>query len=175
MLKWFWISAFVLSFSTFGHAATPDQGIPADARIISLPHSSTQIATWTTGASQHYGIKTDETWHVVNNTSYAVKLRFSEFDPLVFQPNIPEDLRIEVEQRGGSRQVYIVQFLTQPLQEYRDAITEIGGELHKFLANHAYLASLTPDQKHALPSCRSSVGSATTKRRLKSTRICCRS
>ena len=46
--------------------------------------------------------------------------------------------------------VYIVQFFTQPLEEYRQVIRQLGGQVHFFMANHAHLVQMSEAVKDAL-------------------------
>lgn len=81
----------------------------------------------------------------VRPTSYVLKLRHGEFDPLVHVAAVAPDLAAD-----AASQIYIVQFVTQPLEEFRAAIAARGGKVYKFIANHAYLVKLTPDVRDAV-------------------------
>lgn len=72
----------------------------------------------------------------VMDASYAIKLRYDQFDPLQRTPDVI-DLRT-----GAPIQVYIVQFHTQALESYRQQIRELGGEVYGYLANHAHLVKM---------------------------------
>ena len=55
---------------------------------------------------------------------------------------------------NDSANLYLVQFVTQPLEEYRAAIRDAGGVVHKFIAHHAHFVRMTPevrDTVSALP------------------------
>ena len=147
MARSFLVLAFVFSSLTLPQQAWSADEVPSNARFVPLANSATQVATWNTGAQQHYGIKVRDNWHIVENTSYQLKLRYAEFDPTVGSPAVPASLKLADDLQDEEPQVYIVQFVTQPIQEYRDAITGLGGTLHKFLASHAYLVRLTTIQK----------------------------
>jgi hypothetical protein len=65
------------------------------------------------------------------------------------EPAIPSGLRA-----GEANRLWIVQFVTQPLQEYREAITAAGGEIHRWLAHHCYVVEMDAgavDRVAALP------------------------
>jgi uncharacterized repeat protein (TIGR01451 family) len=47
---------------------------------------------------------------------------------------------------------YLVQFVTQPLEEYREAIRTLGGKVYKFTANHAHFARISPEARDAVAS-----------------------
>ena len=75
---------------------------------------------------------------VVRRGDYRIRLLHQVFDPTVQTPPAPlAHLATRPDQ-----QLYIVQFHTQPLQAYRDAITELGGRVYVYLANHAHLVNM---------------------------------
>jgi hypothetical protein len=127
----------------FGSAELRQTPAPVqNLRLIDVPSSPTKIALWTEGAAQgakpFYAIMLDgKTPARVTETSYDILMRAGQFDPLSpagrqFESQLPE-------QPGRTR---IVQFHTQPLEEYRQAIREQGGEIYYYLGNHAYLVRL---------------------------------
>lgn len=79
----------------------------------------------------------------VSEAPYLVKLRFAEFDPLFTVPSVPEEL--QARDAGYDRQgTFIVQFVTKPLQEFRDLIRSNGGRILKYVPDGAYLVRLDP-------------------------------
>lgn len=66
-------------------------------------------------------------------TSYELQLNYANFDPLADgEPAIANELRA----RGGN-ELYIVQYITQGLEPWRDEIRALGAVDHRFLAWHA--------------------------------------
>ena len=49
-----------------------------------------------------------------------------------------------------STNFYLVQFVTQPLEEYRAAVKSLGGTVHKFIANHSHFVEMTPSVREAV-------------------------
>ncbi len=127
----------------------PNQGIPAKATVVQITDSDTRVATWTNKSQHHYAIdQGDGNWHRVNQTSYLLRLNFSMFDPLEGVPAAPDNLHIpEPELNEG---VFVVQFITQPLEEYRQEIQNLGGTIYKYLAHHSYLVRLNPESRAAV-------------------------
>jgi hypothetical protein len=117
----------------------------ANARLIEAPESRTELAVWeeqrADGRTAYfYAISLDgQTVARVQETSYDILLRYSKFDPVRQRPAIPENLRAGA---PASDTVYIVQFVTQPLEEFRKAIEARGGTVYNFLANHSYLVQM---------------------------------
>ncbi len=82
-------------------------------------------------------------WSRPRRTSYEILLRYDAFDPAVRQPPVPAALAAPAA-RDAEERIEIVQFITQPLPEYRDAITGLGGRVLQYLAQHAHLVRMTP-------------------------------
>ena len=125
------------------------------ARLIEVADTPVRLVIWEqvsgAGATQpYYAVSLDgQTMAAVRPTSYTLKLRQGNFDPVSGRLSVADDLAA-----GPDTQLYIVQFQVQPLQVFRDAIERRGGTVYKFLANHAHLVKMTPavrDQVEALP------------------------
>ncbi len=117
-----------------------------NARLIDVPGSTTRLVLWaevevSQGASRavpYYAISLDgQTMATVRRTSYELKLRHGDFDPALRAPQVNSMLFA-----GTESSIYIVQFVTQPLEEFRVAIRELGGTVHHFLANHAHIVEM---------------------------------
>jgi hypothetical protein len=143
---------FVLSADKVGAFHRTPRKI-SDARLINLPESSGKVYVWNeeTGdgaQSPHYAVSLDgKTVSTVRETSNEMLLRYARFDPLVEVPATPDNLTRGVETADS---VYIVQFVTQPLDEYRNAVKSLGGEIYIYLPNHSYLARLNRETKQAV-------------------------
>lgn len=115
----------------------------SDRRTLAFPESRTKVVTWTeTGAGSAddalYGISLDGTSvATVEKASYELKLKFAHFDPRERVPQTPAPLRAD----DGNR-LWIVQFITQPLEEYRSAVVRLGGTIHGYLAQYAYVVEM---------------------------------
>ena len=122
---------------------TPD--VISAARLIEVPQSTVCLVCWEQTApdgqlTPYYAISLDgENMATVRPTSYELKLQHSQFDPLGRIPAVETDLAADEDS-----QIYIVQFVTQPLEQFRTAIEARGGTLYKYIANHAYLVKLGP-------------------------------
>jgi len=120
-------------------------------RLVALADSSTLLITWNEVLPDGqivplYAISLDgETIARVCQTSYVLKLRHGDFDPLVAVP--PPDAGLAA--MGGSN-LYIVQFIMQPLEEFRAQIAELGGRVGKFLAHHAHFVVMSPEVREAV-------------------------
>ena len=134
------------------HVAT---GKVKNARLVEVPDSAVRLVLWeeVTPAMQavpFYGISFDGQ-HVakVRQASYVVRLWHGEFDPVVGVP--PVDPRLTAD---ASSNVYIVQFWTQVLQEFRDGIIALGGKAYHYMPECSYVVRMDPavkTQVEALP------------------------
>ena len=65
-------------------------------------------------------------------TSYEIKLNYGEFEPLRDrEPPVPADLTAD-----SRHELYIVQYVTQGLETWRETIRALGAVDHRFLAWH---------------------------------------
>ncbi|MEO6596389.1 MAG: S8 family serine peptidase [Planctomycetota bacterium] len=66
-----------------------------------------------------------------------IRLQYGTFDPLVQEPEVPAALRSADEQS-----LWIVQFDGRPTQRGRDAVTAVGGQIHEYLPDNAYVVRM---------------------------------
>ncbi len=117
-------------------------------RLIDVPGSTVRVALWDevdAGGSTipFYGISLDGvSMKRVRQTSYELKLRHGRFDPAEGARPVAASLRAPADS-----EVYIVQFVTQPLSAYRQALRDLGATIYKYLPKHAYLVRMTPAVK----------------------------
>lgn len=128
-----------------------------NARSIRMPNSSTEVVLWDEQQASgrtvpYYAVSQDgQTVATVQQTSYDLLLRYAKFDPIVSRPAVPENLKAGF---PSADSVYIVQFVTQPLDDFRKEIESRGGTIYTFLANHSYLVKMdgrTRAEVEALP------------------------
>ena len=117
----------------------------SDMRLIQFPETNAQVMTWREqdgdGKKPFYAVSMDgKSVSRATETSYEVMLRYGKFDPLVAQPVVPRILQAKTDDSG--KNTYIVQFVTQPLEEYRKAIADLGGKNYIYLPNHAELVAM---------------------------------
>lgn len=126
-----------------------------DHRLIDVPGSAVRLALWTEvlpggETVPFYAISLDgQDMATVRHTSYMLKLRHGDFDPGSRVPRVHTSLAAN--ERSS---LYIVQFVTQPLEEFRKRIENLGGVVHHFLANHAHIVEMSrqvQSQVAALP------------------------
>ncbi len=115
-----------------------------DTRTVQVPKSSVLLILWNEQISPgkvvpYYAFSFDsEKVSRARRTSYDILLHRGEFDPLEVAPDVVESLRAE-----ASGALFIVQFVTQPLEELRAPIRELGGLIRGFLPNNALVVEMT--------------------------------
>jgi hypothetical protein len=134
---------------------TPPGGGVGDPDIVELAieHSPVRVRLWDApgpdgAVAPHYAISLDgRTFSPPRATSYVIKLRHGDFDPLSSQlvPDVHPRLTA-----GDDTNMHIVQFVTQPLQVYRDAVENLGGTVSFFLANHAHVVTMDAETRDAV-------------------------
>jgi hypothetical protein len=119
----------------------------ASARLLELAGGETRVVTWT---------ETDPRGDVVpfyalglrgepvgraRTTSYRLQLNHGEFDPLVEPaPEVRPALAA-----GPEASLYLVQFVTQPIRDYRRALARLGAEVRHFVPHHALVVEMSPE------------------------------
>ncbi|MBN1280300.1 MAG: S8 family serine peptidase [Candidatus Thermoplasmatota archaeon] len=116
-----------------------------DERSIVVPDSETVLVIGETQSRSetqvsYYKISLDggaSFVRTVHDPSYELGLRYAHFDPLQDSPSVPSVLSA-----SDDTHLYIVQFITQPLEVFDTAITDLGGEVHHYIAQYAYLVEM---------------------------------
>ena len=122
----------------------PKNGEIINERFITLPDSSILLKLWdqklNTGENfPFYSISLDGGKSFVRTIqpSYEIGLRYAYFDPVKGEPLIEPFLTA-----SDDTHLFIVQFVTQPLQEFKEAITACGGVVRHYIAQYAYLVEM---------------------------------
>jgi serine protease AprX len=120
-------------------------GKAMNERWIIIPDSSVVVRLWdeplgTSEIVPFYSISLDGGKTVVRTVqpSYEIGLRYARFDPLSGEPSI-----IPLLMSNDDTHLFIVQFFTQPLEEYQQAITSRGGIVRHYIAQYAYLVEMS--------------------------------
>ncbi len=93
-------------------------------------------------AVPHYSIRLrDGTYSEPRATSYELKLRYEQFDPLAVSSRRAIDHRLS---SNDETNLYIVQFHTQPLESYRQRLRAYGAEVYSYLAHHSHIVRMDP-------------------------------
>ncbi len=131
-------------------------GVMLNQRVVSVPGSATTIVLWDQRGAEGavvpwYAVSLDgRTIVAAKPTEYKVRLRYGAFDPLKdAAPPVPAPLAAP----AGST-LFLVQFVAPPLEEFRAAIRALGGEIVRYVSDHAHVVRMpagTRAQVGALP------------------------
>ncbi|MHC4947342.1 MAG: S8 family serine peptidase [Planctomycetota bacterium] len=124
---------------------------------IAVPGTATRVRLWEQAdvdgvRRPHYAVKLDgRGWSRPRATDYRLHLRHDVFDPLV-RARAPRELPggAAAAQDPTVERMHIVQFVTQPLDSYRQAIRDLGATVHQHVPKHAHLVRMTPAVRDAV-------------------------
>lgn len=115
----------------------------ADLQKLGIPNSPGSVYLWketdrTGDAANHYAILLDgKTVQRVASTPSKLSLRYGDIDPNTPPKHIPSGWKA-----GKGNEMFIVQLRTQPLDEFTDAIRDLGGTVYNFLPENSYICRL---------------------------------
>jgi hypothetical protein len=125
-----------------------------EVRELRLSGKRSAARIWQEHGVHYYSLSLDgERFGAAVASDYALELRFARFDPALREPEVPAALRA-----SPANRLFVVQYWTQALEDWRAAVRAAGGEIHLFLANHANVVELDPaalERVRALPIVRS--------------------
>ncbi len=117
----------------------------SDLRTVFVPESAIQLYLWEEALQNDrlqafYAISRDGTnlSGRVRATTYYIRLRDHIFDPLMQAQSVHYTLEAR-----PSNTLYLVQFVTTPLPEFRSAIVSLGGKVHRFLTDHTFIVEMS--------------------------------
>jgi serine protease AprX len=117
-----------------------------ESRLIHVPGTPVRAVTWNEtgpdGASTaFYVVALDgQRFSRPLRASHELDLQYLRFDPVAGEPLIDAAWAADAATR-----VYIVQFFTQPLEAYQDALRGLGATIHRFLPNQALVVSMSQE------------------------------
>jgi serine protease AprX len=125
-----------------------------DERLIVVSDTTILLRTWKTRLDDGqlipwYSISLDAGKTVVRTVqpSYELGLRYARFDPLNGAPGVPPILSA-----ASDIHLFIVQFFTQPLEEFNKVITNLGGNVRHYIANYGYLVEMNDNVRVSVAS-----------------------
>lgn len=82
---------------------------------------------------------TSESFERVRQANYSIPIRYGIFDPLS-----DDSLAVDAElQAIAESELYLLQFWTVPIKEYRQNIEELGGKVYRYLPDHTYIVRMS--------------------------------
>ncbi len=116
-----------------------------DLRLVSMPGSPAVVGCWQElspdgGRVPYFAISLDGVHTtILRPAAHRIRLRDSEFDPL--RGVAPVEPQLAADDAVG---VYFVQFVTQPLAEFRAALENHGARVLKYFPEQAYIVQASP-------------------------------
>jgi len=114
-------------------------------KIIAVPDSTILLKLWNEEMDHgeilpFYSISLDggKTITRIVQPTYELGLRYAQFDPIEWLPEVDSTLFA-----SADTHLYIVQFYIQPLEEFKEAILNLGGTVHHYIAQYAYLVEMS--------------------------------
>ena len=128
-------------------AQNPPAGVPAHGVRTFQAIDGTVVAQhWSDNGKSFYRLSADgRNFTAPAAADYTLKLRLYGFDALLDSPSLPRGLGAD-----AICGLYIVQYWTPGLPQYREAIDLLGGENLLFLPNAANVYALPPGTKDAV-------------------------
>ena len=120
-----------------------------NARRIEVAGSAAWVAVWDeVQASRQnqsfYRVSPDgQSLSRVRQTTYTIRVRYANFDPLVDgEPAVAPELAAP-----ASSELYLVQFFAPPLEEMRQAIRALGGDVVRYMADHTHIVRMSAEAR----------------------------
>lgn len=124
------------------------------ARMLELAEGETRVVIWTERTGQGRDIPfyalglRGETVGQARETSYRLRLQHGAFDPLADgEPAVRPALAAS----NGSR-LHLVQFVTQPVEAYRERLGELGARIRHYVPHHALVVEMPPETRDRVES-----------------------
>ncbi|MCX6639138.1 MAG: S8 family peptidase [bacterium] len=129
---------------TFGLSTTVAAIQRSNETVIAVPGSPITLKLWEAPAADG---RLSTFYQIIKNgqvlrqaqADYELGLRYAHFDPLKDVPAVPSNLTAD-----ANSNLYIVQFVTQPLVEFENEITNLGGSVRHYIAQFALLVEMDP-------------------------------
>ena len=140
------ICMFLIASAFNATSLTENTGEIINEHVIAVPDSPILLTLWDEQLSgdPYYSISLDGGQTIVRivQPSYELGLRYAHFDPLKRVPTVDPLLAANVDTH-----LFLVQFVTQPLEEFEEAITALGGTVRHYIAQYAYLVEMSDEVK----------------------------
>ncbi|MFI4916083.1 MAG: S8 family serine peptidase [Phycisphaerales bacterium JB060] len=141
-------SAALLLASSGLALASQELAMPTQAQTVRVGDG--YVRTWVDAGQPMVAISLDgrAEQRVVEQRG-TIMLRYAEFDPARSIPAVPDNL-----EAVDSNRAFIVQYISQPLESYGDAIARLGGTVERFLPDQAQIVTIDAsmvDAVRALP------------------------
>jgi hypothetical protein len=129
----------VALLSALGACASADRDEDGET-ILHFPSSAVEVALHDDGS---YTITFDEQRQIERTApSFDLRLSRATFDPRTADGPLVAGLDDRL-LAAAEPHLYLVQFVTQPIEEYRERLRALGATSHQYVPNSAYLVRMT--------------------------------
>jgi len=124
-------------------AATALSATLAAQQTISVSDTGARVRTWTDAGGERAAVSRDggSTWIPLPDPVYDLNWRSRSFDPLAGDPGVPSSLKASV-----NNELFYVQFVTDIIPEYAQALKELGADVTRYYPNQAYIVRIDRDR-----------------------------
>ena len=106
------------------------------------------VTLWNESGREMYAVSLDgSSVQRVAEAKNTLEFQYEKFDPIAGLPAIPDRL-----QAAEGSELFVVQFETQSLTGYRDAIRAAGGEILSYIPNNAHVVRMDSEARAAVQS-----------------------
>ncbi|MCW5938619.1 MAG: S8 family serine peptidase [Fimbriimonadaceae bacterium] len=128
--------------AAFHSTRTPVQGV----KEISVPGSQVRVVTWNEGPKGFYAVSLNgQKVDRVAESSTVIRTIWGEFDPLKGKALTPTSIPA-----SPTNRMFLVQFGTQPLEQYKRAIEKLGATFHLSIPDHTVIVDIPADKVQAV-------------------------
>ncbi|MEM7202014.1 MAG: S8 family serine peptidase [Planctomycetota bacterium] len=128
-------SLLLLACAGFGSALVAQSTPQTGGRVFDVVGST--VVRVDDALTTHVSRDGGKTWSDLPKAEYLIDAQYAPFDPKVAEPLVSADLAASAASR-----LFLVQFETAPIQEYRDLLRAIGAEVHTFIPSQSYLVRM---------------------------------
>ncbi|MEM7199143.1 MAG: S8 family serine peptidase [Planctomycetota bacterium] len=111
-------------------------------RVIDVAGSGASVRVATDARHAEVSRDGGETWRALPAGDPVIDAQYGAFDPRVAEPIVSGELA-----SAAASRLYLVQFETAPIDEYRHVLRGLGVEVHSFVPDQSYVVRMDRDQQ----------------------------
>ena len=110
---------------------------------IEIADTGARVRNWTVNGETFSAVSRDggSTWVPLPVPKHYLSWRDRSFDPLLGDPGVPESLMSD-----DSNELFYVQFVTDIISEYAEALDGMGAEVTRYYPHEAYIVRIPRDK-----------------------------
>ncbi len=130
----------IIAMAAFSFGVAAQEAIP-------VSDTGAQVRTWTEKGAKRSAFSRDggSTWVPLSVSDDHLTWRNRRLDPLVGDPGVPPSL-----QANDANRLFYVQFVTDIVPQYAEAMTQLGADYTRYYPNKAYITRIDRDRIQAV-------------------------